>query len=317
MKNKFLRIYFICLLCLLQTSLNAQQDTTWAAPGATWIYNQISMTTVSMFKMTYEKDTIIQNQPVKQIRKSNLTNLMPPQTDFFETQTGLEYFYQNNDTVYWLNNGNFEPLYIFSEQIGTGTQWKINKPSWETYYCDTTIVSDSVRVQNVRDTLIDGQWLTLLELENINNHFGIGNLYKNIGAATSPFPVMDFDSCMIIDGAIGNISDLVCYYDSIRGQVNFHPFADCNTLLTVNTKAVISRDSEINFYPNPAYDVLNIGVKVEENWQVRIFDFSGKVVLQNQLNSNQLNIDFLQKGIYFVFLSNEKGERFTSKFLKL
>jgi hypothetical protein len=304
------------LICLLQTSLNAQQDTTWAATGATWIYNQISMTTISMFKMRYEKDTIIHNQPVKQIRTSHLTNLMPPQTDFFETQIGFDYFYQSNDTVYWLNNGNFEPLYIFSEQIGT--QWKINKSSWETYACDTTIISDSVRVQNVSDTLIDGQWLTLLDLENTENHFRIGNLYKNIGAATSPFPVMDFDSCMIINGAIGNISDLVCYYDSIRGLVSFHPFTDCNTLLTVNTKAVISRDSEINFYPNPAYDVLNIAVEIEENWQVIIFDFLGKVVLENhQLNSNQLNINFLPKGIYFVFLSNEKGKRFTSKFLKL
>ncbi len=299
-----------------QTLLNAQQDTTWAAPGATWIYNQISMTMVSMFKMTYEKDTIIYNQPVKQIRTSNLTNLMPPQTTFFETQTGFFYFYQSNDTVYWLNNGNFEPIYIFSEQVGT--QWKINKPYWETYDCDMTIVSDSIRIQNVSDTLIDGQWLTLLELKNTDNHFGIGNLYKNIGAVTSPFPVMDFDSCMIIDGAVGNISELVCYYDSIRGLVSFEPFTDCNTLLTVNTKAVISKGSEINFYPNPVYDVLNIEIEIEENWQVRIFDFSGKVVLQNhQLNSNQLNINFLPKGIYFIFLNNQKGEQVTSKFLKL
>jgi hypothetical protein len=70
--------------------------------------------------------------------------------------------------------------------------------------------------------------------------------------------------------------------------------------------------------PNPANDVLNIEVEIEDNWQVRIIDFSGKLVLQNhQLTSNQLNINYLPKGIYLVFLSNEKGERLTSKFLKL
>jgi hypothetical protein len=315
MKKKLLPIYFICFICLPQISSNAQQDTTWASSGATWVYNKISMTTISKFKMTYEKDTTINNQSVKQIKTSNLTKLMP-QSYFFESSFGYEYFYQSNDTVYWFKNGNFEPLYIFSDQVGT--QWKVDKQSWETYYCDTTIISDSVRIKNVRDTLIDGQWLTILALESMDNRFGIGDLYRNIGAAFSPFPEMRFDSCMIIDGAVGNISDLVCYYDSIRGLVSFNPFEDCNTLLTVNTKQVTPTISSINLSPNPANDVLNIEVEIEDNWQVRIIDFSGKLVLQNhQLTSNQLNINYLPKGIYLVFLSNEKGERLTSKFLKL
>lgn len=71
----------------------------------------------------------------------------------------------------------------------------------------------------------------------------------------------------------------------------------------------------ISIYPNPADDVVNIVVKelVNTNYNVTITDIAGKTVFNNQLNdmlnnnAASINISNFDKGMYFVYLKNEKG----------
>lgn len=71
----------------------------------------------------------------------------------------------------------------------------------------------------------------------------------------------------------------------------------------------------ISVYPNPAEDVVNITVKelTNINYNVTITDITGKTVFNNQLNSMlnnnaaSINISNFNKGMYFIYLTNEQG----------
>lgn len=59
---------------------------------------------------------------------------------------------------------------------------------------------------------------------------------------------------------------------------------------------------ELALYPNPANDVLNLVFEQENEYQVQIFDISGKLVLQKELKKgeNQLVVSKLKNGLYIL-----------------
>ncbi|MCB0769227.1 MAG: T9SS type A sorting domain-containing protein, partial [Flavobacteriales bacterium] len=82
--------------------------------------------------------------------------------------------------------------------------------------------------------------------------------------------------------------------------------------------------SELNTWPNPVNDVLNIALTSELNGnvQVRISDLSGRVVstenrsVSNGLNRMEAPVSDLNPGLYMVQLSNGKHS-ISSRFVKL
>jgi hypothetical protein len=71
--------------------------------------------------------------------------------------------------------------------------------------------------------------------------------------------------------------------------------------------------SEIEFYPNPVYDVININ----QAGTVSICDFKGIIKIQKEIKSEQTQIDVskLPEGIYIIRISNENGTKI-GKFFK-
>ena len=80
--------------------------------------------------------------------------------------------------------------------------------------------------------------------------------------------------------------------------------------------------SQINLYPNPAKNNLNISFTSfeEENISIKVVDILGKTVLTKEIevlqgeNNFNLNIETLQKGIYFLEIGNSL-QRDTQEFL--
>lgn len=74
-----------------------------------------------------------------------------------------------------------------------------------------------------------------------------------------------------------------------------------------NIEAVNFENIDINIYPNPANDHLNINISNDENnglITLKIIDVAGKIVLKNNINkSNKIDISFLAKGVYHAQLS--------------
>jgi hypothetical protein len=73
-------------------------------------------------------------------------------------------------------------------------------------------------------------------------------------------------------------------------------------------------EGNITLYPNPATTTLTI-VGISNITKAEIYDISGKLLLSKQLNTNQLDISTLAKGLYFIKLSTAEGS-VVRKFVK-
>jgi hypothetical protein len=81
------------------------------------------------------------------------------------------------------------------------------------------------------------------------------------------------------------------------------------TCLWLNTKEII-HSKEISIYPNPANDKIFLSNKAD----IEIIDITGKILIK-QLNSNEIDISKLAKGIYFIKIKFDDKIR-TEKFIK-
>ena len=87
-------------------------------------------------------------------------------------------------------------------------------------------------------------------------------------------------------------------------------YIDDITLIDQSTLGVNELGNGVSFYvyPNPANDILNIDIKNfnKENLSIKIVDVIGKEVLKSDFK-NQIDISFLEQGIYFVSIQqNDK-----------
>lgn len=78
----------------------------------------------------------------------------------------------------------------------------------------------------------------------------------------------------------------------------------------------LNRTYQLNVYPNPVLNELNIEVthhaKIEN---ISVFDISGKQVSNTTMNTNKIDVSNLNSGTYFIEVMTDKG-RLTSKFIK-
>jgi hypothetical protein len=92
----------------------------------------------------------------------------------------------------------------------------------------------------------------------------------------------------------------------------------CDTLTSVHE---LSEQNQINIFPNPFFNKIafqypqHSKTKIKE---VTIFDLMGEIVLNKKITQPlyELDLSFLQKGIYFITLTTEKNI-FTKKIVKL
>ena len=70
--------------------------------------------------------------------------------------------------------------------------------------------------------------------------------------------------------------------------------------------------SGLSIYPNPSNGIVNIDLDENGEFTVEITDIVGKVVSKNNINSNTtLNLNRLDKGVYFVTVSNDQTMKTT------
>ncbi len=78
--------------------------------------------------------------------------------------------------------------------------------------------------------------------------------------------------------------------------------------------------SDLNFisaYPCPANSFINIKMKTADVWTVSVVDITGRTVVASQLlvnETNTISTASLNNGIYFLLVTNSKGNRGVKKF---
>lgn len=84
-----------------------------------------------------------------------------------------------------------------------------------------------------------------------------------------------------------------------------------NSNLSTNETA---NKKEINIYPNPVSDILNISGLSEEN-DFEIYNAIGQKVISGKISDRKVDVSQLLKGVYFIQI-NDKGKLDKFKFIK-
>lgn len=80
----------------------------------------------------------------------------------------------------------------------------------------------------------------------------------------------------------------------------------CDSLLVLNLTYQVSlndvKEENINFYPNPTQNIINFSTTIE---QIEVMDLTGKRLMSFN-HENQINIEALPSGVYYLRLINDK-----------
>ncbi|GAA5100427.1 zinc-dependent metalloprotease family protein [Chryseobacterium ginsengisoli] len=93
---------------------------------------------------------------------------------------------------------------------------------------------------------------------------------------------------------------------------------DYNVVVTATALAthdVTGPKNDIQLYPNPVSDILNI-TKVSEKATYKVYGATGQLVKQGNISNGQINVSELIKGVYVITIEDKGRESFTSKFIK-
>lgn len=120
-----------------------------------------------------------------------------------------------------------------------------------------------------------------------------------------------------IDNPSGTYTITVTHKGTLSGgSQNFSLIATSDNLATLSTnEAIKANDSNVNFYPNPAKNYIQINEN-EKDLLINIYDVSGKLVLTSKLVDKRISISRLIKGNYIANFINKKGEIKSFKFIK-
>lgn len=91
------------------------------------------------------------------------------------------------------------------------------------------------------------------------------------------------------------------------------------TYYKTTTASVISENTydNIGLYPNPAADILNLDLPSGNgDYSIIIYNVSGEVVYTINTSYSIFNISNLQKGFYIIEVRNNKGFKYSTKFVK-
>jgi hypothetical protein len=64
---------------------------------------------------------------------------------------------------------------------------------------------------------------------------------------------------------------------------------------------------EINIFPNPTNGTIVIeGIEMEKNNQIRVFDLNGRLMHSSRLSAFNLDLSFLNSGLYLLQITNDQ-----------
>jgi hypothetical protein len=108
-------------------------------------------------------------------------------------------------------------------------------------------------------------------------------------------------------------------HNSSCGAINtYGEYEDYNVVtseIQLATNDVAGPKNDIQVYPNPVSDILNI-TKVSDKAAYKIYSAAGQLVRQGNINNGQINVSELIKGAYVITIEDKGREPFTSKFIK-
>ena len=122
-----------------------------------------------------------------------------------------------------------------------------------------------------------------------------------------------------MDGNVGLPEVLTCYYDNLRGSIDFGNVGNCQGLIS-STKSLGENTSlSIRIVPNPVVNTLHIATNALSNIKsFKIFDLIGHEYINVQnYDSQEINAGNLPSGMYIVVLKMSDNSYYSTKFAKI
>jgi hypothetical protein len=263
--------------------------------GATWYYTCQSFFANSVStKFEAALDTVIEGKNCTKITQ---------QVSFSNGRPNVEFLYFENDTVFFYDTNfvEFQVLYDFNADVGDSWNIKFKDNYPLPGDLDTIKVTvDSTDYITENSIVLKRLYVTyeMLVEAGFGDYNGI--IVERFGDLNGMFNFSCYDA-LIVDGIYAD--GLRCYEDDLFGHyeapgVNGH----CAFVSALDEES----SHEIEIFPNPVLDKLNISAASN---LFRIYSVDGKLILEDKVNATELNLAFLNSGIYFLeltFLDNTK-----------
>ncbi|MFZ6052914.1 T9SS type A sorting domain-containing protein [Halocola ammonii] len=269
---------------------------TWAPEGATWHYNFTNGFAVEGYvKIERVGDTLINGISCDKLqRESNTYDFV--NEEYSSGVTGLEFTYEEDSVVYFYHEGEFYTLYDFTAEAGD--IWSL--PGED--LCE----ADQVVVDSVEMVEIDGEMLKKLYIHSAENNQFLGDeIIAKLGSQTYMFPT----PYCVTD--VNEGGPFRCYSDNTGFAYTVDPETPCDFIVAVTTICPI--DPEVNIFPNPTTEILNISapLHIYKDTKFVIFNSFGEIVKIGTINSypNRIDVSDLSSGVYISKLGNGDDSR--------
>jgi hypothetical protein len=306
------KLLFI-LIILLPAFIKAQQYVPFPDSNAVWSeYHQSSLSLglhhYFFRNILTNKDTIINSKTYHQLFYSLVDTI-------YNTDTSITYnggIREYNKQVFYLPKDSIHEylLYDFSKNIGDTIQYDYSIYAHQFYDwmpINPIIISDidSIMIEN-------GTYRKRFQLQHIADYWieGIGNTLGLL------FPA----SAEPTDASVNTLgcfkqNETIIYFDNYYGVFN-----SCFPYTGITEETAINNNS-LRIYPNPVTETSII--KWNKDFQfstLEIYNVIGKSVLKtnvSNLSSFAIDGNLYKEGIYFIKLSDNNGNYFTSKVIIL
>ncbi len=310
-------------MLVFSDTINAQRaQREWAPIGAKWYYgwrrSPVGPQEGYLLIESY-KDTVLNGKKCKALRQTRYleTNEIAGKDRFPEGFESI-YFddiivYNEEDRLYFFdyNAQNFHVLYDFS--LNKGDTLVTRKP-----HLNVSSLEDSTlrfKVDSV-GTWNGGEYPLRFyavgrPVDEHDNEWNWGGIIEFIGGSNSFFP-NTFNDC---DGGLAPWP-LRCYIDSTV-HFQFTTYRDCDETIT-NIPELNEFESNIEVYPNPCSENINIRFKHCTSGDIHICDVTGKILKSKKIENNTkevINVNTYKKGTYFLQI-NAGNKKYIKKIIK-
>lgn len=106
--------------------------------------------------------------------------------------------------------------------------------------------------------------------------------------------------------------------DTSIGILDWGETEDYTINITNNLGLESSAKAAFSVYPNPVNNVLNITSATAENMSYKIYNLQGASIMSGNVSAsnNQISVDAISQGVYFITMTAEDNTATTVKFIK-
>jgi len=293
------------LLLAFISLINPVFSQNWVHSNPVWHYDYGGIGSIGFVKIEQVGDSVIlgKNSMILQTTWYNF------QYDEFQvlhfmgpTIGDTNYVYSESDTVFYLQNGQFQKLFDFSKTAGEtysiGTNTIGNLCSSTSYSLVTSTGTDELGYSYIQ---LDSPDTSFLELNGkYNTRFG-GGMYL--------FPInkLTCDTNSITD--LPQFS-FKCFQDD---DLFYNPSGvDCQYLLT-HLSLMETDFVDLTIGPNPADNFIDIKTSTAIQ-TIQLLDITGQIVIEfEKITSDKIDVSNIKSGIYYLKIASNNGSKRTRK----